>query len=161
MGGGTGRLALACGLAALALFAAGCGAEENPNEPRAQPPTRVSVTIRNDAVTVQPTSVATGPEPTQQIPQNSRVAQPRIRSRSPLTVVFVTANLTPVDSRLKIRGPRRATSGPLVANGTGSLQVALPAGTYTLSAAGMPRARTAKLTVGPYRTSSQNDLLLP
>ena len=60
-----------------------------------------------------------------------------------------------------MRGPRDASSGPLVANGNGTLQAELPTGTYTLTAADIPAARPAHLVVGPYRASSQNDVLLP
>lgn len=143
------------------MAALGCGAEEHVNEPRAQPPTRVAVTITQDSITLQPPRIAVGPEPKQQIPQNQHSAQPPIRSNAPLDVVFVAANLTDSDSRLRIRGPKNAVTGPLVANGNGSLLVSLPTGAYKVSAAGMPRAKPVSLTVGPYRTSSQNDVLLP
>jgi hypothetical protein len=149
-------------LAALALLAAGCGVQQHANEPRPQPPTRVSVAITEGAITARPPRIAFGPEPTRQIPQNQRDAQPGARSRAPLAVVLVAANLTDFESRLEVRGHGKdATSGPLVANGNGTFQVDLPAGVYTLSAADIPAAKPAKLAVGPYRSSSQNDLLLP
>jgi len=142
-------------------MAAGCGAEENANEPRPQPPTRVSVSITPRSITMQPPRIAIGPEPTQQIPQNQHAGQPQVDSDAPLTVVFVTANLTDVDSKLEIRGPKDAISGPLVANGNGSLLTSLPTGVYRVSAADVPSAKPVRFTIGPYRTSSQNDLLLP
>ncbi len=148
-------------LGVLALTAAGCGAQERANDPRPSPPTRVSVTITRSAVTVQPIAIGLGPERTQQIPQNQRYPQPPIRTRAPLTVAFVAANLTDFDSHLEVRGPRDSTSGPLVANGTGTLQAELPTGTYTLTAADIPAARPAHFVVGPYRASSQNNVLLP
>jgi hypothetical protein len=150
-----------CVLGALALVAAGCGAEEHPNEPRPQPPTRVSVTITPRAITVQPPRIAIGPEPTQQIPQNQHAGQPPVRSKRPLDVVLVAANLTDFDSKLELHGPKDFSSGPLVANGNGSLQATLPTGVYTVSAADIPSAKPVQLTVGPFRTSSQNDVLLP
>lgn len=153
--------ASACALAAVALVAAGCGAEERVNDPRPQPPTRVSVAINEDQVIVQPRRIAMGPEPTQQIPQNVHAGQPRLDSDAPVQVVLVAANLTDFDSKLEIRGPEDATSGPLVANGNGSLLSALPSGVYTLRAADIPRAKPARLSVGPHRTSSENDVLLP
>lgn len=154
--------ALACSLAAVALLGAGCGAEEHPNEPRPQPPTRVSVAIGEDAVTVQPARIAIGPEPSQQIPQNQHAGQPRIKSDAPLNVVFVAANLTDVDSRLEVRGNgKNLSSEPLYANAGVTLQSILPTGVYHVSAADIPAAKPAKLVVGPYRTSSENDLLLP
>jgi hypothetical protein len=139
----------------------GCGAEESANEPRPQPPTRVSVTVTPRAITVQPPRIAIGPEPTQQIPQNQHAGQPPIRSKAPVVVVFVTANLTDFDSKLEVRGRKDAISGPLVANGNASLQTSLPTGVYTVSAADIPSAKPVRFTVGPFRTSSQNDVLLP
>jgi hypothetical protein len=153
-------LAIACAAAALAV--AGCGAQERTTEARPQPPTRVSVTVSADAVEVQPRRIAFGPEPTQQIPQNQHAAQPQVHSRAPLDVVLVAANLTPADSRLQVRGRgKSATSQPLVASGNVTLQTSLPTGVYKLSATGIPGARPATLTVGPYRSSSENDVLLP
>jgi hypothetical protein len=153
--------ALACALGALALLGAGCGASEHPNEPRPQPPTRISVAIGEGAVTVQPPRIGVGPEPTQQIPQNQHAGQPRVNSNAPLNVVFVAANLTDVDSRLEVHGAKSLSSEPLYANAGVTMQAILPTGVYRVSAAGVPGAKPAKLVVGPYRTSSQNDLLLP
>ncbi len=163
MGPGRGGkvVATGCALAALALLGAGCGAEEHVNEPRAQPPTRVSVTVTPSEITVQPPRVAIGPEPTQQLPQNQNTSQPQVRSDAPLDLVFVAANLTRFDSEMEIRGPKDVSSGPLVANGNASLLTSLPTGVYTVSAADLPKAKPVRFTVGPYRTSSENDLLLP
>lgn len=154
-------LAAGCVLATFALAAAGCGAEEQANEPRPQPPTRVSVTITRNAITVQPPRVAVGPEKTQQIPQNQHAGQPPVRSNAPLDLVFVTANLTEFDSKLEVHGPKDASSGPLIANGNGSLLTSLPTGVYRVSAADIPSAKPVRFAVGPYRTSSRNDVLLP
>ena len=152
----------ACALAAAALLAAGCGAGSRPNDPRPQPPTRVSVAVGDGQVTVRPARIAVGPEPTQQIPQNAHAGQPRVRSRAPLNVVFVVANLTRVDSHLKVRGRGKdLTSKPLYANNNLEMQAILPTGVYSVSAADIPSAKPAKLVVGPVRTSSQNDVLLP
>jgi hypothetical protein len=156
------KLALSCAaLAALFAAAAGCGVEEHPNEARSQPPTRVSVAISENSITVRPSRIAIGPEPTQQIPQNRHVAQPQIRSNKPLDVTLVAANLTDVDSRLEVHGRRDAKSQPLVANGNITLQTSLPTGVYTIAAADIPAAKPARLVVGPYRSSSENDVLLP
>jgi hypothetical protein len=149
-------------LAASVLAVAGCGAEEHVNDPRPQPPTRVSVSVSEDAVTVQPRRIAIGPEPSQQIPQNQHAGQPPVRSNAPLDVVVVAANLTDVDSQLEVHGRRKdASSGPLVANGAAAFETALPTGIYRVSAADLPSARPATLVVGPYRSSSENDVLLP
>jgi hypothetical protein len=161
MGRGRGRIAAGCVIGALALAVSGCGSQEHANEARPQPPTRVSVTITPKAITVQPPRIAIGPEPTQQIPQNQHAGQPQVDSDAPLDVVFVTANLTDFDSKLELRGPKSATSGPLVANGNGSLQTTLPTGIYRVSAADIPGAKPVHFTVGAYRSSSQNDVLLP
>lgn len=149
-------------IAAATLVAAGCGAQERTTEPRPQPPTRVSVTVSEDAVTVQPSRIAFGPEPTQQIPQNQHAGQPPVRSKAPLNVVLVAANLTQANSHLRVHGSEKSTaSQPLVPSGNVTLQTSLPTGVYEISAAGVPGAKPAKLTVGPYRSSSENDVLLP
>jgi hypothetical protein len=162
MGSGRGRvLAAGCAIVALGLLGTGCGAESHPNEPRSQPPTRVSVTVTPTAITVQPPRIAFGPEPKQQIPQNQHAAQPEVHSKAPVDVVFVTANLTEFDSRLEIHGPKSAKSDNLVANGNNSFLASLPTGEYKVSAADIPSAKPVSFSVGPYRSSSQNDLLLP
>ena len=161
MGVGGGRIVAGGCALVLALAAAGCGTEESANEPRPQPPTRVSVTITAKSLTVQPARIAIGPEPTQQIPQNQHAGQPPVRSNEPLDVVFVVANLTDFDSKLEVHGSKNVTSDALVANGNGSLQTSLPTGVYRLSAADIPAAKAARFAVGPYRTSSRNDVLLP
>jgi hypothetical protein len=151
---------VAC-LIGAALAAAGCGAERHANEQRPQVSTRVSVTIGPREVIVQPTRVAFGPEKTQQIPQNQNHPQPPIKTDAPLDVTFVSANQTTEDSKLVIRGAADATSVPVLAHSPGTFQIDLPTGTYTVAAPGIPGARAARLTVGPYRASSQNDVLLP
>jgi hypothetical protein len=148
-------------IGALSLAAAGCGSASHPNEPRPQAPTRVSVTIAPRAVTVQPARIGVGPDRTQQIPQNQNHEQPPIHTDAPLDVVFVTSNQTRTDSHLIVHGPRQATSETVFANSPGSFQANLPAGVYTISAAGVPGAAPGKLVVGAYRASSENDVLLP
>lgn len=163
MGRGRARAAVggAIGAAALAFAAGGCGSESHPNEPRPQVPTRVSVIITPKSVTVQPVTIGKGPEKHQQIPQNQDQAQPPIKgSKTPLDVVFVTANETGDRSKLVIHGPEDATSTPILARSPGTFQAQLPAGYYTITAAGS-KATPAHFEVGRYRASSQNDLLLP
>jgi hypothetical protein len=148
--------------AIVALAAAGCGAEEHVNDPRPQPPTRVSVAVSDGAISVQPPRIAIGPEPTQQIPQNQHARQPPVRSNTPLDIVFVAANLTDVDSHLEVRGTGKSVSSkPLFANAGVTLQATLPTGVYRVSAADIPGAKPARLVVGPYRSSSENDVRLP
>lgn len=159
---GSAAATFAAGLAVVALALAGCGAESHPNKPRPQSPTRVSVTISGDKVIVQPTAVGIGKEKSQQIPQNQNHAQPVIEGdERPLDVIFVTANQTDTDSKLEVDGPAEATSSPVFASSPGTFQAQLPTGTYTISAADIPGAKPAKLVVGPIRTSSENDVLLP
>jgi hypothetical protein len=161
MGRGRARVGVAGVIVAIALLAAGCGAESHPNEPRPQVATRVSVTVTEKAVTVQPGGIGMGPERTQQIPQNENEAQPAIKTDGPVDVVFVTANQTGTDSELEVRGPTDASSGPLLAGSPASFQTDLETGTYVITAADIPSARPGKLVVGPYRASSENDVLLP
>jgi hypothetical protein len=154
-------LAAGACVGALALTALGCGAEEHVNEPRPSPPTRVSVAVSTDSITVQPSRIGFETERAKLIQQNRKQPQPPIHTDAPLDIVFVTANLTDTESNLRIHGPKDATSNPLVANGNSSYLASLPTGTYTITAAGIPKAKSAKLMVGPYRASSQNDVLLP
>jgi hypothetical protein len=160
---GRGRAkAVVCAFAVLALAAAGCGAESHPNDQRPEPPIRVSITITPKAITVQPVAVGFGPARTQQIPQNQNHAQPEIKGdRGPLTVSIVIANQTRSESKLELRGPRDVSSVAIPAGSPATLQTDLPTGTYVVGAAGVPSARLGKLTVGPFRASSQNDVLLP
>lgn len=153
---------LAC-LGALALTAAGCGVETHENAGRPAVSTRISVAVTDSSITVEPNRVGTGPEspPTQQIPQNHDASQPQRKGGEPLTISIVAANLTDTKTKLVLRGPSEASLDPLVANGNGTLVAHLDEGVYTISAAGLPKATPAKLTVGSYRTSSQNDVLLP
>jgi hypothetical protein len=144
-----------------AAFAAGCGAERHANDQRPQVSTRVSVTIGPREVIVSPKRIAFGPEKTQQIPQNQNHPQPPIDTKAPLDVTFVSANQTTEDSKLVIRGARDVTSEPVLSHSPGTFQIDLPTGDYTVSAPGIPGARSAQLSVGPYRASSQNDVLLP
>jgi hypothetical protein len=122
---------------------------------------QVSVTIGPKEILVQPPAIGVDAARTQQIPQNQNHPQPPIRTKAPATVRIVAANQTDTDTRLEIRGPRNASSGPIPAHSPGTLQTALPAGTYVIAARGIPGARIGKLVVGSYRASSQNDVLLP
>jgi hypothetical protein len=163
MGGWRGRGTLGFVLLAIvALGAAGCGVEEHANEPRPTPSARVSVVVTDTSVSVQPKEVGVGPEHASQIPQNRDVSQPRVHSNRPLDVIMVAANLTDNDAKLVIVGSGADVApSPLAANSNNSLEAALPAGTYTIRAAGIPGAKPTRLTVGDYRTSSSNDVLLP
>ncbi len=162
MGPGRARAAtIATVIGAISLLAAGCGESRHANEQRPAVSTRVSVTISSEQVIVQPTSIAMGQEKFQQIPQNQNHPQPPIKTKAPLDVTFVTANQTATDTKLKIRGTKEAESETVFARGPGTFHISLPTGSYTIMASGMPEAQPAHLTVGRYRASSQNDVLLP
>jgi len=162
MGPGRARaVAIACLTGAALLLAAGCGESRQANEQRPNVSTRVSVTINRGEVLVQPTKIGIEAEKFQEIPQNQEHPEPPIKTKAPLDVVFVAANQTPTDTKLRIRGPKEAESETVFARSPGTFQVSLPAGSYTVAVAGMPEARPAHLTVGRYRASSQNDVLLP
>lgn len=162
MGAGRARAAtIATVIGAISLLAAGCGESRHANDQRPQVSTRVSVTISPKRVIVQPTSIAEGPEKTQQIPQNQNSPQPPIKTKAPLNVTFVTANQTPTDTKLMIRGTQPEESETIFARSPGTFHVSLPTGSYTIAVAGMPEARPGHLTVGRFRASSQNDVLLP
>lgn len=150
-----------CAVGALALLAAGCGAQSHTNDQRPQVASRVSVTITPSEVIVDPPRIGVGPDKTQQIPQNQNHPQPPIKTEKSLDTVIVAANQTRKDVRLVLRGPREDESNPIAATSPGTLQTDLPAGTYVVAAAGAPGARPGKLVVGDYRPSSQNDVLLP
>jgi len=161
MGRGGARIAFAGALAAAALAVAGCGAEGHENEPRPQVAARVSVKIGPKAILVQPRRIAFGPERNQQLPQNRNESQPPIETDAPLDVTLVAANQTDEDVRIELRGPTSASSATIFANSPGTFQADLPTGTYIVVAPDVPTARPGKLTVGPYRASSENDVLLP
>lgn len=155
-------MALAALTGVTALLAAGCGESRHANDQRPNVSTQVSVTISAGEVIVQPLKIAMGPEKFQEIPQNQNDPEPPLKKRNgPLDVTFVTANQTATNTRLMIRGAKEAKSEPVFAHSPGQFQVDLPAGSYTISAVGLPKARPAHLTVGRYRASSQNDVLLP
>jgi hypothetical protein len=148
-------------IGATALLASGCGESRHANEQRPQVSTRVSVTIGAKELIVQPVKVGSGAARSQQIPQNQNHAQPPIHGKGPLNVTFVAANQTGTDTRLRIRGTKEAESETLFAHSPGTFQADLPTGSYVITATGLPGAQPAHLTVGSYRASSQNDVLLP
>ncbi len=158
---GRARAAGAGAFIACAIAVAGCGASNHPNQPRPAVSARISVTISPTAVIVMPGSVGDGPEESQQIPQNEGQPQPRIKSKKPMAVTIVAANQTGKDTQLLIRGRKKLESETVFARTPATIPASLPTGSYTVVAAGVPGATPGHFTVGPYRASSQNDLLLP
>lgn len=161
MGRGRAKAAVPALLGALALAAAGCGAQSHTNDPRPQVALQASVTINPGQILVQPRAIAVNGARTQQIPQNQNHAQPPIDTDRPATVRIVVANQTDREARLELSGPSSASSGPIPGRSPGTLQADLETGTYIVTAPGVAGARPGKLVVGPYRASSENDVLLP
>lgn len=150
------------GLIGATALLAGCGEERHENQQRPNVSTRVSVTIGPKELIVQPVEIGMRAEPTQEIPQNENDPEPPIKTKKPLDVTVVVANQTPSDVKLKIRGVgKEEESETVFARSPSSFQIDMPAGSYTITAVGLPEARPAHLTVGKYRASSQNDVLLP
>lgn len=147
-----------------AALLTGCGESRHANDQRPQVSTRVSVVINPDQVIVQPLNIAMGPEKFQESPQNQDYPEPPLKNgKGPLDVTFVAANQTGTDAQLKIKGGAGdgIESETVFAHSPASFQLDLPAGSYTITAVGLPEARPAHLKVGPYRASSQNDVLTP
>jgi len=162
MGAGRVRAAAIAALIGATALLLGCGESRHANQQRPNVSTRVSVTVNDREVIVQPGEIGKRAEPTQEIPQNVEHPEPPIKTTKPLDITFVAANQTARDMKLKVRGRgKEDESETIYARSPGSFQVSLPTGSYTLTAVGMPGARPAHLTVGRYRASSQNDVLLP
>lgn len=160
MGPGRARaLALAAVIAAAMLV--GCGESRHANEQRPAVSTRVSVTINPHELIVQPAKVGVEAVRTQEIPQNEDHPAPPIKTKAPLDLTVVAANQTAKDTKLKITGTKNGESDTVYAHSPGTFGFTLPAGDYTITAVGMPEARPAHLTVGSFRASSQNAVLLP
>jgi hypothetical protein len=144
-----------------ATLLAGCGESRHANEQRPQVSTRVSVTINQHELIVQPTQVGIEAEATQEIEQNQGHPAPPIKTKAPLDLTIVAANQTTTDTKLKLSGAKNGESDTIYAHSPGTFGFKLPAGDYTISAVNMPESQPAHLTVGSYRASSQNDVLLP
>lgn len=150
------------GLVCAAALVSGCGESRHANEQRPNVSTRISVTVSPKQVIVQPLEIGVRAEPTQEIEQNENDPEPPIKTNKPLDVTVVAANQTPTDLELKIRGGKTETeSDTIFARSPGTFQINLSPGSYTVTAVGLPEARPGHLTVGKYRASSQNDVLLP
>jgi hypothetical protein len=162
MGAGGVRAAAIAALVAATALLLGCGESRQANQQRPNGSTRVSVTVNSKEVIVQPVEIGERAEATQEIPQNVEHPEPPIETTKPLDVTFVAANQTGTEMKLKVRGSgEEEESETIYARSPGSFQVSLPPGSYTVAAVGMPEARPGHLTVGKYRASSQNDVLLP
>ena len=124
---------LAALVAALALAA--CCEDDFENNPRPPAPVELTARVGDNSISLGPDSVGAG------------------------LANITVSNQTPDPVRLVFEGPTEESSDEIVAGGTGSLQHALEVGEYSVSDG--EGEREARLTVGPERESSQNDLLLP
>ncbi len=136
------RIALACVTALLAV--AGCGSDEDyANEPRPPSAINVSAAISQDKVTVSPAEFGAGP------------------------ITLLIANLTDSDQELTIETQDlsqsagiKQTSAVINPQGTGTLKVDVPQGSYVVSVKSDDIA-PAQVKVGAERESSQDQLLQP
>ena len=74
-------------------------------------------------------------------------------------ITFTNLSNDPVE--LTFDGPSSAASQIVKAGNVSTMKVLLEEGDYSVSAGGESAATPDRLTVGPERRSSQNDLLLP
>ncbi len=155
-GRGISTIASALGVVFVGSVLAGCGAQEHANDPRPASPTQITVSISPKKVSIAPAIVGV-----ESPKRQAEATQQGVDNDQPLLVALTVANLTNFDSHLEIAGPKNSTSPIVVANGTASYKAFLPTGDYLVSAADIPTAIAARLSVGPDRTSSVNDVLLP
>lgn len=153
---------LAClaafGVGLLAL--AGCGSDQHENLPRPPIAAGISVDVTADRVSLSPGRVGFEPVSRQQIIEDERDGEIQAPSDQPLPVKLTIANTTDRPLKLVLVGPTRRVSPEVTATGTAVMTTRLPTGTYRVGVADGD-ARTARLVVGPDRSSPQNDLLLP
>jgi hypothetical protein len=127
---------------ALALGLAACGEKEEDfaNEPRAPAPIHVSASVDSERVSVSPNRVGAG------------------------LATLTVANLSDQPVTLTLVGPgpnENPSTDEIPADGVGSLRADLREGDYELTAGGGADLRPDRLTVGPERPSSSDQLLLP
>jgi hypothetical protein len=127
---------VAAALVVVAIAVGGCGRDDFKNEPRPPITAEVSVKIAKDGVAVSPKEFGAG------------------------LANFTIANLTTKSGTLAIHGPVDADSDEIPAAGTGTIKVDMKTGSYEASVSGIG-VRPFGFTVGPERSSGQNDLLLP
>jgi hypothetical protein len=165
------------GVVAAALLGAGCGPSTHANDPRPPTPAEITVNIAPTQVQVQPFTAGVTNKTTANLSQNQKhpadtpagaseetVTQPAANPKADQVIIFTISNGTSTNTALEIRGTDLASpkvSPEIVANGNATYKVALPTGRYRIDAADIPRAVPSPFIVGPERTSSQQDLLLP
>ena len=125
--------AIAVALSALVLAA--CGEDDFENNPRPPAPISLSARIGDSGISLGPEEVGAG------------------------LATITISNQTADPATLILEGPTDESSDEVVAGGTGSMKIELQEGEYDVSNG--EGSGLAKLTVGPERESSQNELLLP
>ncbi len=140
------RIASALVVVAAALAAAGCGDNTSyGNKPRPPVPVAVTASIAKQSISLSPRKLGAGP------------------------VLIVVTNQSGNSQDLSIEstdepgsgtGTAAQTTGPINPQDTASLQLNLREGEYVIGVKD-DGIKPARLTVGPQRASSQNDLLLP
>ena len=127
--------------AGAALFAVGCGGDEDfANEPRPAAPIVVTAKVDAKKVVVSPKSFGAG------------------------LVNFTVSNQSDDPVTLTLVGPSpddNAESGEVPPNGVGNLKAAVSEGEYEISGGERSDAQPAQVKVGPPRDSSSDELLLP
>jgi len=137
------RLALA--IAGTVLLATACGdTEPRSNIPRPPAPITVTAAVRDDQILVSPAAIGAGPV----------VLLVSNQTRRPQKVTFETDELGASS------GGNTASTPVIAAGGTGRLSIDARSGRYAVHVRDRT-VRAARVTVGPRRQSSQNQLLLP
>jgi hypothetical protein len=134
-------------LSATVLAVAGCGSSGDSYDNADRPPaTRsISIALTSNGVSVSPSRIGGGPT-------LLLIANESGRSRE--------LTLTPRGGAGRSCVEADTSSGPINPQGTARLQLSLLQGTCVVGVAGDGLA-PARLTVGPQRESSQQDLLQP
>lgn len=140
-----GRTRTAALLAAVlgVLVLGGCGGDDDfENNPRPPVPEQLTGVITESEISVQPREIGAGP------------------------IVLIVSNQTERAHTVTLEGPSgREEVGPINPLDTGRIQHNLNQGSYEIKAgsdeAVEEEIEAAKLTVGPPRPSSSNDVLLP
>jgi hypothetical protein len=127
--------------ATISIAAAGCGAEDAPNDPRPPAPIELSAVINGEEVVVSP-------EGNEGALVGAGLAN------------FTISNQTADAIAIDFDGPSQLATDEVVPNGTLNYKIELIEGIYTVGASD-PAIESAELVVGPERESAQNDLLLP
>jgi hypothetical protein len=134
-------------LAPILLLAglAGCGGgEQRQNDLRPAAPVTMTAAIHKDGVQVSPASVGAG----------TIILVVSNQSGAPQKVTFETDELAGKS------GGRKASSPEIAPSATGRLTIEARQGIYSVRVAD-DGIRSARVSVGPPRKSSQDDLLLP